>query len=225
MSEKKYLDTTGLEHFWSKLKETFANKTETLLYYTVATDYPTETITFESLYNSLIEKFGTSSVILKSTGYFNATGFLIILYKGGYYDVSFLDFTNHRVYNSKGLYLPGTTKISVMFEDAKDIATKDDLSSFITGAQTIVNLTEDNIAEVKEIVTQNPGALIKYGSYLYAPTYGDDEFIPNYYACCAADEKNFYYLIISWEKEILEIGSFSLEEVGKKIYIDDLTQL
>lgn len=225
MSEKKYLDKTGLGYLWSKIKETFANKAEVFLYYTIATNHPSaETITFASLYNSLIEKFGTASVILKDTGYFGGTGFLTIRYKGGYYDVFFMDFTNHRIYNSEGSYLPGTTKISVIFEDAKDIITEDDLSNFITKTQTIVELREDNIAEVKEIVTQNHGALIKLRDYIYAPTYNGDG-IPNYYACCAADEKNFYYLIVHWDDEEIETGSFSLEEVGKKIYIDDLTQL
>lgn len=215
MSEKKYLDKTGLGYLWSKIKETFANKAEAFPYYTVATNHPvSETITLENLYNSLIEKFGTSSVILKTTGYFQYTGFLTIVYRG-YYDISFMDLSTYQIFNSGDLYLSGTTKISVIFEN---------LSNFITKTQTVVELREDNIAEVKEIVTQNPGALINYDSYIYAPTYKGDE-IPNYYSCCATDEKNFYYLIVRWDDEEIESGYLSLEEVGKKIYIDDLTQL
>ena len=90
--------------------------------------------------------------------------------------------------------------------------------------QSIIKLTEDNISTVKEIVTQNPGALIRYEEYIYVPTYRySNETIPGFYACCAADESTLYYLVINWDEASITEGSFSLEEVG--IQIDDLTQL
>jgi hypothetical protein len=78
-----------------------------------------------------------------------------------------------------------------------ELATKDYVDNKTpTATQSIVNLTEDNIAEVKEIITQNPGALIKFYDYIYAPTY-QSETIPSYYSSFASDEEYVRYLIIN----------------------------
>ena len=68
-----------------------------------------------------------------------------------------------------------------------------------SSAPAIFYLTDDNIAEAKEAVTKNHATMLSYNEeYVYVPTYGasSSDVLPNFYACCAADESYLRYLII-----------------------------
>lgn len=59
-------------------------------------------------------------------------------------------------------------------------------------SQPIINITNGITATHKQIVTENPETLIKYGDKIYNPYYADINGIPSYYSALSGDDYYVY---------------------------------